>query len=117
MEFCDLVGKTLTAIDKIEDYEIQFTDSDGAHYKMYHSQDCCEQVVIEDISGNLQDLIGSPILQAEECTSEDDGQEKNPEGLWTFYRIATFKGAVVIRWYGEWGYYSVAVAFEEVAGG
>lgn len=116
MVFCDLVGKTLVAIDKIEDFEIQFTDSDGVHYRMYHSQHCCEQVAIEDICGNLQDLIGSPIIQAEECTSEDDGQEKNPEGLWTFYRIATIKGSVVIRWYGEWEYYSVAVGFEKAEG-
>lgn len=111
----ELLGKTLTQIVKDED-EILFIVSDNEQYKMYHSQDCCENVLIDDIDGDLNDLIGVPILQAEEITSD-----VNPEGVsmdyqdsftWTFYKLATIKGYVTIRWYGESnGYYSEGVDF------
>src|SRR5882757_9658823 len=92
----DLIGKRLKKVEKIEDDEIIFTLKNGKRYKLYHSQSCCESVTIEDISGDLNDLIGSPILKAEESTSD-----MNPPGVdvgyqdsftWTFYHFATVNG-------------------------
>jgi len=115
VEIEELIGKTLSKIDKTED-EIIFHCTDGSVYNMYHIQDCCESVYVEDITGDLNDLLNSPILKA----SEDTNRDTNPEGVeigyqdsftWTFYNLATFNGHVTIRWYGSSnGYYSESVS-------
>jgi hypothetical protein len=115
-EFKDLLGKTLTNVQNNDNEEIIFTTDGGEQYKLQHIQDCCESVAVEDICGDLADLLGEPLLVAEESTSD-----KNPEGVtleyqdsftWTFYKLATRKGAVTIRWYGASnGYYSESVDF------
>ena len=118
VEFSTLIGKTLTSIiGAVGSDQIVIETDQGEKFIMYHSQDCCESVEVEDICGDLADLIGSPIVLAEESSSEN-----NPPGVtkdfqdsftWTFYRLQTAKGLVVIRWYGESsGYYSEPVKFE-----
>lgn len=121
-ELKDLIGKTLTKVEQVGNDEIVFITNEGRRYKLYHQQDCFESVTVEDIVGDLGDLVGEPILVAEEATSD-----KNPEGVtkgyqesftWTFYKFATRKGYVDIRWYGESnGYYSESVDFEETNNG
>lgn len=104
-----LLGKTITKIDKYDD-EIHFYTDENEHYKMYHWQDCCENVYVEDIIGDLDDLIGSQILMAEEVSKDDEDAWES--GTWTFYKLATAKGYVTIRWYGSSnGYYSESVSF------
>jgi hypothetical protein len=108
-----LKGKVLTDIVKTDNEELWFYTTDGEVYRMYHEQDCCELVTIEDIIGDLDDLIGSPILIAEEITEEGDNELGTY--TWTFYKFATNKGYVTIRWYGESnGYYSESVYFVQV---
>lgn len=117
----ELVGKTLTKVYDAGD-DIVFECEDGKKYHLYHNQDCCETVSIESINGNLSDLVGSPILVAEEVTSGENPEDVNVKELgyqdsftWTFYKFATVKGYVDIRWYGESnGYYSESVDFEEI---
>lgn len=122
-EFSDLKGLILKSITPNEDKdEIIFVTSDDRTFKMYHSQDCCESVSIEDIAGDLNDLLGSPLFVAEEATSNVNPENANPATIeyqdsftWTFYKLATIKGHVDIRWYGESnGYYSESVDFYEV---
>lgn len=114
-----LIGKTLTKIEQKDDYELCFYCNDGTKYRMYHYQDCCESVEIEDISGDLNNLLESPILMAEEISNSDEPakSERDESYTWTYYKFATIKGYVTIRWYGESnGYYSESVDFEEVVG-
>lgn len=111
-----LLGKTLKDI-RVWDEEILFFTTEGETYKMFHEQDCCESVSIEDIVGDIKGLIGDPILVAEERTNHEDHKEEDSEDshTWTFYEIATIKGAVTIRWYGSSnGYYSESVDFRKV---
>lgn len=120
----ELVGKTLTSIrGEAGDDRIEMVCGDGSIYVMYHSQDCCESVNIESITGDLSDLVGSPILHAEESSSDTDPEGYTSEDsyresfMWTFYKLATAKGWVDIRWLGESnGYYSESVDLVRVSG-
>lgn len=108
-EFIDLKGKTLVKIEglTIGNDEVRFFTDDGKIMEMFHEQDCCENVRIEDIIGDTDDLIGTPILLAEEVTEFGD---KYQSCTWTFYKIGTLKGSITIRWLGESkGYYSEKV--------
>jgi len=126
MEFEDLKGMTIKLFNdgnlpKKDDDEIIFNMSDGTRFKMYHEQACCEMVSIEDICGDMEDLLNSPILLAEEVSDGDEPEGINIEDdynshTWTFYKLGTNKGSVTIRWYGESnGYYSESVNFEKIA--
>lgn len=113
--FSELKGEILKSIEVSEE-EITFSLVNGKIYRMYHEEDCCESVTIEDIVGiPIDDLIGDPILVAEERTSvENPLHESHDSFTWTFYELATIKGAVTIRWYGTSnGYYSERVSFVE----
>lgn len=134
IEINKLIGETFTEIVVNDNKdEIIFTCDDGTQYKMFHRQDCCEGVSIDDINGDLNDLIGNQILVAEENSSTEPSAEqvaekekrKLKEGddyydyddsfTWTFYKFATVNGYVDIRWYGSSnGYYSESVDIVEV---
>ena len=112
----ELVGKTMVEVTNGNDI-ITFVAKTGEIYDMFHEQDCCESVFIDDIVGDLQDLVGSPILLAEEVDGETPGDfdDKYCESYtWTFYKLATVKGYVDIRWFGSSnGYYSEGVSFRK----
>ena len=92
------------------DREIIFRTNDGRRFSMHHSQDCCENVYIESVAGDLGDLVGVPIMIAEEVYEEPVATLG-----WTFYKFATQKGYVTIRWCGSSnGDYSVRVNVYEV---
>jgi len=116
--FSALKGLTLVSVERYDPYfdasaqddiardnneELRMTSTCGKEFVLKHKQDCCESVSIESIVGDLQDLVGSPILVAEESASEGHGESST----WTFFKLATVKGWVDIRFFGESnGYYS-----------
>ena len=116
-----LVGLTFTKVEMDDPREEILFETTDRRFKMLHRQDCCESVLVEDICGDLSDLVGSPLLMAEESTNT----ETDPEGYegphdddtftWTFYRFRTAKGDVTIRWLGESnGYYGEDVDLIEL---
>lgn len=116
MQFQELENKILTQIDGLNEGSdfVKFTTFCGMSFRMHHYQDCCENVEISDICGDVNDLLYAPIVSARE-ESSDAGTDVRDSGTWTFYHIATTKGSVVIRWLGESnGYYSESVSFERI---
>ena len=115
-----LKGLTLAAVYQLEkdSTEAFFLTSEGRCFKMYHEQDCCESVYIEDVCGDINDLVGSAIIVSEEVSSDGEpalDDEWDDSYTWTFYKLATSKGYVDIRWYGiSNGYYSEDVDFVEL---
>ena len=115
-----MLGETFVTIQRnkrdgrIGEDSVVFTTK-NKEFRMFHEQDCCEGCDLEDVCGDLDDLKGHPILLAEEVTNRKDPPPGSAtEGgwavdsyTWTYYKLATIKGTVTFRWYGESnGYYS-----------
>lgn len=150
-EFTNMIGRTMASVTVSSGDTMIFRSNDGWQFSFYHNQDCCESVYIEDICGDLNDLVDAPIVVAEEVSSqereerltrmsdpttfcledlqaEQDACERGEPMLgdslpqvtadsytWTFYRFATAKGHVTVRWLGvSNGYYSESVTFDEI---
>jgi len=99
---------------------LYFVTSDGC-FEMYHSQDCCESVYLEDVIGDPRDLKNVFVTLAEEAMNDPEPEhlgDYEPESYtWTFYKLSTPKGDLTIRWYGESnGYYSESVNFCRMTG-
>ena len=109
-----MTGMTMTAVENTGK-EIVFTTTNDEVFALYHSQDCCESVYVEDVCGDLSDLVGTPLLYAAEVSGEEPKNQDSyePESYtWTFYKFSTIHGSVTIRFYGTSnGYYSEGVSF------
>ena len=103
--FEELIGQQF---DKVvsDQISVLFFQNDQLKYVFAHWQDCCEQVELEDVVGDLNYLENTPILKAE--TSSQRGSSSDIDSsTWTFYKLATVKGWVDFRFYGTSnGYYS-----------
>ena len=104
-----LKGRTIKAV--VTDHEdfVIFVISDNEVVMMNHTRTCCENVSIEDINGDLNHLLDTPLLRAEVKSTGNTGTSCGDE-QYTFYTLATISGYVDLRWYGESnGCYSTSV--------
>jgi hypothetical protein len=94
-------------------FHVVSEEGEVARFHMYHSQDCCETVELEEVSGGTaEDLLDQVIVEASERT-EDDPHPSDTVGMWTFYVIRTNNVTVTLKWYGTSnGYYSIGVTFD-----
>jgi len=110
----DMRGKVFTRVTGSIGGDALVFENATERFVFFHYQDCCESVDINDIVGDLEDLCGEPLLIAEEVSGETpvDFEEEDHESVtWTFYKFATRKGYVDVRWLGESnGYYSESVS-------
>jgi hypothetical protein len=112
--FEEMRGRTAVKVENTGD-EIIFRFENGDGYMLHHLQDCCEDVRVEDVVGDLDDLVGAPLMMAEEIESpspewEDTYDPGYGDHQWTFYKFATIKGYVTVRFLGTSnGYYSTSV--------
>lgn len=114
----DLRGKTFDRVYVNDDKSELIFENAEYEFKLLHEEDCCECVQIEDIVGDLDDLVGRPLDIVEEVEYDQDYNPPDVKPVsgdsftWTFYKFATIKGYVDVRWLGESnGYYSEAVDF------
>lgn len=120
----NLIGKTFFNVERIDasalngDGIVFWETKDAATYALTHYQDCCESVYVEDIAGDLSDLVGSPITMCEFVSNADEPgpvDRRDESFTWTFVKLATIKGYVTIRFYGSSnGYYAEDAAFYAV---
>ena len=109
----DMVGKKVLGIyyDE-ENFQIL---TDDCVYAFYHQRDCCESVLLTQVDGISDKLIGSRIVIAEVATDEKDTEYGHI--TWTFYKIGTTKGMIDFRWQGESdGGYSESVDLIKIVG-
>lgn len=114
INFAELQGKTVVSIHGAEQYSncVTLVTSTGEAYRLQHDQDCCEAVYVEDVIGDIQDILGEVLLVAEEVegSTPEGKEEPNDSYTWTFYKLDTCKGGITIRWLGKSnGYYSEKV--------
>lgn len=107
-----MLGKTFVKVSgSVNGDAMLFETAEGERFMFAHQQDCCESVRINDIVGDLEDLVGEPLLIAEQVSGATEPDEEHCESYtYTFYKFATRKGYVDVRWLGESnGYYSERV--------
>lgn len=112
----EMIGRTFDEVFTNNNVELVFRGDYsrgvwGSVFTFSHEQDCCESVWIEDIAGDLEDLKGKPLTEAEVVTSECD--VGNNHQTWSFFKFGTSKGSVTVRWCGEsTGFYSESVSLK-----
>lgn len=119
-EFSALVGETLTMVEGMRDNsgEVMFACKSGKVFRLYHYNECCENVRLFDTVGDVSDLVnGKAINLAEEVSNIEapDYEPSDSSHTWTFYRLQAGGCVVTLRWLGESnGYYSESVSFERL---
>lgn len=128
-----ILGETLTDVEGMTpgSETIVFTCASGRKFRMWHDDDC-SSCNLEDVVGDPGDLIGQPLLMAEDVSSNQSLEEistaekarhtrlgdedyGNDSETWTFVKFATVKGYVTLRWFGSSnGYYSESPSFAEI---
>lgn len=112
-----LIGKTFREVTTTEDGLRFWGEDEDASYQLLHQHVCCETVTLEDVDGDLNVLVGSPILSAEEVSGPEPTEEEVKShstdlslrsASWTFYKFKTAKGYLTARFFGgsETGQYS-----------
>lgn len=115
--FDDLLGKTIWNISINHDAagdprEVRFCFDDLTTLCLFDAEygtgnDC--EVRLIDVEGKLSDLFGRPLTRAESVSQS--GSSDPLWNTWTFYRFATDKAFVTMRWGGRSnGYYSEEVS-------
>ena len=85
--------------------DLFFLESSKFKVQIYVVEDCCNGSWIEDIEGDVHDIIDEPITMFELVSNREE--ENDYYKTWTFIKIGTKKGSITIRFVGESnGYYT-----------
>jgi len=120
-DFFTLKGQTIRKIIALSTGSLKIV-TDKYKYHLYHEQDCCENVRLVDVIGDVDNILNEEIIFAEEDggANEPDwyGNNYNDSShTWTKFVLGT-KNANVEFWFlGESnGYYSesISINVEEI---
>lgn len=110
----ELEGEVISTVEGAEEgWETIITTESGKAIKIYHEQDCCEVVQIED--SEVDDIVGgychfAGFVDGETPVNTTDDYWPASSQTWSFLKIETSKGSIWQRWLGESnGYYSERV--------
>jgi hypothetical protein len=116
-----VIGITFSKVENLGDSLRLTTHIVDEHGKLVegslrieHHQDCCEEVTLDEVSGELEWLVDAPITHASlEKSNEGEAKSKYDESFtWSFVKLTTIKGSVDLKFYGTSnGYYSESVDF------
>lgn len=109
--FEKVVGQTPVSIDGMNEgsEEIVIKTREGGKLTLRYEQDCCARCSICQVDGDPLDLLGLPLVMAEEDGNVPEHDMSDESYTWTFVKFATTAGYVTLRWYGHSnGYYSEA---------
>ncbi len=107
-----VIGLTLSTVTHGDSGSLILKFTGGQILTLYHEQDCCESVWLEDGLAELKALQGQVIQHFREEVHVDP-YSNNASGTWTFYLIRTHAGEATLRWIGESnGNYSESVDVE-----
>ena len=106
VEIKEMIGKVFSKVQQ-KGSDLHFISKDD-FFLFFHQQDCCESFELTQIDGDLSDLENANIITAEFYTQHNN--DNYDSITYTFYKFATIKGYVTVRWTGESnGYYSETV--------
>ena len=102
-----LIGERTKRVKQSGNEFILFELESGLFGLLYHEQNCCEDVYIADVVGELGDLENTILWDARFDQGETGSESDYESFTWTFVNLQSDKGHVQIRFYGvSNGYYS-----------
>jgi hypothetical protein len=113
MEVNDLVGQVFRLVEVLGDSVWFRGAGDMGGAVLYHEQNCCENVYLAEVSGDLTALEGTPIRSAAQAT--EPYPEADVSGTVTTFTFGSDKGRVTLKWIGTSnGYYTEGVDIREI---
>ena len=116
-DFFTLKGQTIRKIIALNTGSLKII-TDKYKYHLYHEQDCCENVRLVDVIGDVDKILNEEITFAEEDSGAKDPEwhtsyDYDCHHTWTKFVLGT-KNANVEFWFlGESnGYYSESISIQ-----
>ena len=116
-DFFTLKGQTIRKIIALSTGSLKII-TDKYKYHLYHEQDCCENVRLVDVIGDVDNILNEEITFAEEDSGAKDPEwhtsyDYDCHHTWTKFVLGT-KNANVEFWFlGESnGYYSESISIQ-----
>ena len=121
-DFFTLKGQTIRKIIALNTGSLKII-TDKYKYHLYHEQDCCENVRLVDVIGDVDNILNEEIIFAEEDAGANDPDWHtdydyyNDSHTWTKYVLKTKNNSLEFWFLGESnGYYSehISIKIEEI---